>query len=99
MTWQKRRGRSCSRMERKTLMRRGKRFARQRERYETAEAALAPEAPGESVRGEWKQCSRVHRAAFPRLTIALRTLKGKDELPISYVSGLSSAHRLSARSR
>src|SRR2546429_8719974 len=39
MTWQKRRAPSCSRMERKTLMRRGKRFAKRRERYETAEAA------------------------------------------------------------
>ncbi len=27
-------------------MSRGKRFARRRERYETAEAALGPEAPG-----------------------------------------------------
>ena len=33
-------------MERKTLMRRGKRFAKRRERYETAEAALGPETPG-----------------------------------------------------
>src|SRR5438445_12275848 len=65
MTWQKRRAPSCSRMERKTLMRRGKRFAKRRERYETAEAALGPETPGAkafAVSGD-----RVHAFIAPTL--------------------------------
>src|SRR5437016_10764463 len=96
MTWQKRRAPSCSRMERKTLMSRGKRFARRRERYETAEAALGPEAPGAkafAVSGNNVAASIV--AAFPRLAIALRAWDGKNRLPIIAYWDCH-AHRLSA---